>query len=62
MYVVAEAVTWRKERAGGQRFNHMAALVSNYKDFVDKGGSQTLGWLKGNLNLSLSISSLSPQF
>lgn len=28
-----------KERSGGQRFNHKAALVSNYKEFVDKGAS-----------------------
>lgn len=33
-----------KERAGGQRFNHKAALVSNYKEFVDKGASHTC-WL-----------------
>lgn len=33
-----------KERAGGQRFNHKAALVFNYKEFVNKGASHTC-WL-----------------
>lgn len=37
-----------------QRFNHMSALVSNYKEFVDKGISQKTGWAQRKLVVSIS--------
>lgn len=37
-----------KQKAG-QRFNHMSALVSNYKEDVDKGASQILVMLRRSL-------------
>lgn len=37
-----------------QRFNHMSALVSNYKGDVDRGASQILVGLVGKPALSIS--------